>query len=103
MYQGVSRVSVDNTVWTAIVAPADGNFCAFVNIDGKDMLVRLNPSDINTQWNLAGGIQETISSPFLPPDPRFSAQRTRFVKNEVLAHVQQVIVGTSTVVLKVLI
>jgi len=60
--QRVTRTTIDNVVWTPIVAPVAGMKVALYSNGGSDMLLRVDDADSGTEKTLPAGSQESIQA-----------------------------------------
>ncbi len=73
-----TRVTVNTTEWTAIVAPVSCNYFALRNLEGSELLIRTSKDDPNTEDVLEANEFETVMGPtkFFGEFHRFNAGET---------------------------
>ncbi len=58
-----TRVIVDTTGWTPIVAPINCNYFGLRNLEGSELLIRTNPDEQNTEDVLESKEFELVTAP----------------------------------------
>jgi hypothetical protein len=92
MVTHITRTNVDSVNWTPIVAPYECDFVAFYSEARADVAIRSNASDPTTEKQLAGGVQESLST-----TPSRHRRTSRFFVGEVLYYVKT-LTGTDVIV-----